>query len=282
MKVGLAQIAPNSDDPVATLEGHLAALEQARAAGAELVVFPELSLSGYLVDEPRAWADEFLDASIEALRAAAGGATVLAGAPWPHAGGGATNAVVAISSEGVIARQDKIHLTNYGGYTEGRRFTPADRFAVASIAGRRVAILICADAWYPALGYAARHEGAELFIHPSASAVSGVSESFASDGAWTTINRAQALYHTRPVVFVNYAGGDRDTSFWGGSCVVAPTGTELAQLGDAPELRVVSIEDADTLAARELLRMSEDEDTRLSFATLSRVAEARSSEEAGQ
>lgn len=267
MNVALAQIHSSTDDPAGNLERHLEAIERARAAGAELVVFAELSLSGYLVDDPRAWVDELLEPSVEAVRAAAGAMTVVVGTPWPHASGRATNASVAITSEGVVGRQEKIYLQEYGGYTEGRRFARGERLQAMSIGGRRVAILICADAWYPVLGYAARQAGAELFLHPSASPVSGVSEEFASDVAWKTINRAQALYHASPVVFVNHTGVDRATRFWGGSSVVGPTGTELAQLDDAPQVHVVGIDHADTLTARTLLPMADDDDTDLAIAT---------------
>jgi predicted amidohydrolase len=271
MNIALAQINPSSDDWSRNLEQHRDALAVAEAASAEVVVFPELSLSGYLVDDPAAWAASHLEAAIDGIRQAVGTMTAVVGAPWPLDSGRATNSALVITAEGVRERQAKIYLPDYGVYTEGRRFARGEQVAAFALRGEPAAILICEDAWHPALGYSARVAGARIMLHPAASPQSGVSAQFSSEHAWRTINRAQALYHGCHVLFVNHAGADRDTTFWGGSGLIGPDGVDIATLGTGPEVRVVDVDAAFTSSTRALLRMAEDEDPALALAELGRA-----------
>ena len=266
----------SSADSDRNLETHLTAIVSARHLGADVVVFPELSLSGYLVEDPAAWASEHLEDALAALQSAAGDLVVLVGAPWPTTRGNAANACLALDAEGVVHVQEKIYLPDYGVYTEGRRFAAGTSVGSFTIGGRKAGMLICEDVWHPALGYVLRVHGAELIFHPAASPRSGIGSSFSSERGWQTVNRAQALYAGAFVVFVNQVGFDGPTEFWGGSGVIGPDGNDVMTLGGAPETAVFDLDSAVTDATRDILRMATDEDPEFACTALRTAIDSRS------
>src|SRR4051794_29186449 len=123
MRLALAQIASRSGTPHENLAAHLIAIDAARRERAGVILFPELSLSGYHVEHPAAAADAAPRQLGQIAAHLAGGEIAIVGAPWRRAGGVA-NSMVVVTHEGVSHRQDKVHLPGYGSFTEARRFAP--------------------------------------------------------------------------------------------------------------------------------------------------------------
>src|SRR5215831_10228378 len=113
LRVGLAQVKASTDEPERNLETHVEMLRRAREQNVDLVVFPELSLSGYLVDDPGAWAERFADSFSEAVRAQLGRETAIVGTPRQAEPGGATNCALVVCASGVSGQQDKLYLPDY-------------------------------------------------------------------------------------------------------------------------------------------------------------------------
>ena len=154
MRIALGQI----NTTVGDLEGNagliLAMAQRAAAGGAEIVVFPELSLTGYpprdLVEKP-----SFLDRTqqhLERLAAATAGLDLTlicgyVGRANGSTGKRATNSAAAIRKGQVLFRQNKMLLPTYDVFDEGRYFVPADQELLWKFGDRKIALTICEDAW---------------------------------------------------------------------------------------------------------------------------------------
>jgi N-carbamoylputrescine amidase len=241
LRVGLAQIQVTTDEPERNLQTHLQILGRAREEGVDLVVFPELSLSGYLIEDPARWSEQFEESFTAAVKAEVGALTAVVGMPRRACGGGATNSAVVLDRSGIIARQDKLYLPSYGGYDEGDRFVAGSDLQLFGLKGFALAILMCEDAWHGSLAYLARLRGADVILHPAASARSAIGATFDSEDGWHTICRSEAIYYGTYIVFVNQAGVDRSSQFWGGSRVIAPAGDVAAHVSEGDELLVVEL-----------------------------------------
>jgi predicted amidohydrolase len=211
---------------------------------------------------------------VAALTDAASSAAIVVGAPVAKPTGGATNAALVITSEGVIHRQDKIYLPNYNRYDEGDRFEEGSTLNLVDIAGFSIGIIICEDAWHPSLAFLARLKGADVLIHPAASAEGAIGDGFSSAEGWATINRAEALYHAVYVVFANMAGADGIGHFWGGSTIFSPLGGVLVRAEGDPTLISSQFSGDELCRARQTLPMTDLEDIGLAARLLDEVREA--------
>lgn len=203
---------------VATNVGRAAELRAAaQAASTDLVVFPELTLTGHC---PGRRDDLAMAAIDERLGHVAGTASAVIGfaeRPW-H------NAAAWWDGGRLCHVQRKLYLPRYGPWQEGH-FQAGDRLDVVEGVG----ILICNDAWHPALVELAVRRGAEVLVVPANSARSSLVDNPAT---WRDITRFYARLLQVWVVFVNRVGEDGDFSFWGGSHVVDFDGRVVAE---APE-----------------------------------------------
>ena len=280
MRVAVGQLNVGSDDrdAPANLERHLEAVAAARETNAELVVFPELSLSGYHVADPTCWSKRHLDVAVAALTDAAGGATIVAGAPVAQTDGGARNSALVITAAGIVHQQDKIYLPNYNRYTEGDRFEAGKTLDLFDVAGFRIGIIICEDSWHPSLAYFARLKGADVLLHPAASAEGAIGDDFSSAEGWATITRAEALYHAVYVIFANLAGSDGHGVFWGGSKIFSPTGSTSVSASTDPALVSTELDGVELDRARQTLPMTDLEDLALAGNLFAEAREARKKE----
>jgi predicted amidohydrolase len=227
--IGLAQIATCPAQLRHNLERHLEMVERARRQGVQLLVFPELSLSGYLlahgVLELAMRPD---DARLEPLRAASRSLAILVGLPLREATGGISNAAVLLEDGEVRGIHRKLYLPTYGMFDEGRYFIPGPRLAPLETSFGRLGVLICEDAWHMSSAVLLARAGAEaLFI-----VAGGPSELDGGDGPagarrWHWIVGATAITTVCPVFFANRCGWEEGVLFGGSSWAVDGRGHDL-------------------------------------------------------
>lgn len=196
------------------------------AAGARLLVLPELFLSGYRLDEGmKASAQPLEGGSVAALRriAAAHGVALIVGLPEQE-GDLLFNTAIAIDASGQLAgAYRKMHLF---GPDEARWFTPGTEPCVVEIDGLRIGLAICYDIEFPEMARALVQAGAQMICVPTANMHPYVSVP-------TTLVRARTLENGVPVIYANLCGSCGPLAFTGDSCIVAYDGIDRARAGTA-------------------------------------------------
>jgi predicted amidohydrolase len=230
LRVGLSQLAPRLgalDDNVAL---HLDWIGRARGEGAELLVFPELGLTGYLLQDLNAEvALRRDDERLQALADAGRGMSVVLG--FVERSDDEQLFIAAALLEGGAVRQvyRKAYLPSYGLFDERRFFGAGDQLrAVDSELGVRLGICICEDFWHLPTPYLLALDGAQVLINISSSPgrdIAAVEEGgLGTANSWRTLMQAYAQLTTSFVVFVNRVGVEESVTFWGGSQVIDPQG----------------------------------------------------------
>lgn len=256
VRIALAQCAPRLGAFGKNLAMHLETIERARSGGARLVVFPELSLTGYyLKDLAHDVACSADDERLRPLADASGGIDVLAGFAERTADG-RVHIASGYWSDGRIRHvHRKVYLPTYGIFDDGRYFARGERFdTFPSVAGQ-AGIAICEDIWHMSTPYLYAVRGANVIFYPSASPGRGVAEGgdLGTAESCRLLDQFYAQYLTVYVVFVNRVGHEDGVGFWGGSEVLAPDGTVIARAPEFEEhLLFAEIDPA--LAARERAR----------------------------
>jgi predicted amidohydrolase len=249
LRVGLAQIDSKLGDLDTNLERAGAAIAEARAGGADLVVLPELSLSGYAIgssdSEVALHAD---DPALGELAGAVGDGAVTIGFPELSQGGRVYNSAAYFEAGALVHVHRKLYLPTYAGFEERKHFSVGNAMRAFDAGVGRMALLICNDAWQPAMAFVAAQDGAEWMIMPTASAHSDLYELDVRE-YWRDITTLYARLFECYVVFVNRVGEECGLRFWGGSRVVDPLGRVVAEAPE-DEAAVVVSGDLDPGAAR--------------------------------
>lgn len=271
-----AQIEARPGDIPANLALHLAAISEARAVGIDLLVFPELSLTDYLLTPDLALlARSAAAAELTELAAAARSMTVSVGF-IEEAEGRFHNAQALLGDGRVLQVHRKANLPTYGRLQEGLHYAPGRRVETVALGESwTAATLICADAWNPALPWLAALGGATLLIVPIASSRDAVGDDFDNPGGWSINLRHTALTYGLPIVMANHCGSRGDLRFWGGSCILDASGRELAKADGGPGLVVAQIDPEDGRRARERLPTVRDADPELVQSELARWLQKR-------
>jgi NAD+ synthase len=227
-KLALAQLNPTVGDIKGNAELVRSARRQAAEAGADLVAFSELVVTGYppedLVLRPSVL--EATRLAIEALAAetADGGPALLVTAPL-KTDDGVHNGVFLLDRGAIQAIRTKHELPNYGVFDEKRVFTPGPLPAPIDFRGHRLGVPICEDVWFPAVAKALAHAGAEILIVPNGSPfeLGKVTERF-------DLARARTRETGLPLVYLNQVGGQDELVFDGGSFAVVAKGEPVIAL----------------------------------------------------
>jgi predicted amidohydrolase len=230
MRVALAQMDSVLGDTEENLRRAKEVVAQAKDRGADLTVFPELSLSGYALGE--LGDDVPIEAHSEpitSLAEAAGEMAVVVG--FCEEGQRFQTYNSAAYLEGGVLRHlhRKLYLPNYRIYEERKHYNPGQNMRAFDTNFGRMAMLICNDAWQTFLPFIAVQDGAQVLIIPAASGPYPHPELLDTRGYWRGITRFYARMLESYVIFVNRVGKLDDLIFWGYSHVVDPWGTVVAE-----------------------------------------------------
>jgi predicted amidohydrolase len=282
LRIALAQIAPRLGDIDANLERHRAVLEEARSRDADLVVFPELGLTGYLLQDLAAEvAMPRDDPRLAALAAEATGLTAVVGFVEESSDHRLFIAGAVLEDGRVRHVHRKVFLPTYGLFDERRFFAAGSEVrGVDSAIGARIGVAVCEDFWHLAVPELLALDGAELLVNISSSPgrdVAAVNEvGLGTATSWRTIMRTYAQLTTSFVVFCNRVGVEESITFWGGSEVIAPTGDALfsAPLHDEG-VYVVDVDLEDVRRERIALPLLRDEQPETVLRQLERIVRER-------
>jgi NAD+ synthase (glutamine-hydrolysing) len=221
LRVALAQINPTVGD-LAGNAGLIAdSVKSAQAQGANLIVFPEMIVTGYPVED-LALRPSFQAASIRAVQEIAASISGDIVAVVGYLDQGPKNAVAVIHDGKIKAVYVKRHLPNYGVFDEFRNFVPGDQSLVVRIHGVDVAVAICEDIWHSLDSIAARTPG--LLVVPNGSPFERN-----KDDVRLALVQKRAKEIGAPVAYVNMTGGQDDLVFDGDTIVVSKDGAVLAR-----------------------------------------------------
>jgi predicted amidohydrolase len=238
MRITLAQVDADLGDIDANVERASRVIGEAVEQSSDLIVFPELHLTGYSIGEVDA--DLSLqpdDPRIEKLARAAAPAGLLIGFVESGGAGPHTYNSTAFYQRGQLQHvHRKLYLPAYAPFEERNHFTPGPSLRAFPVdPGTRMAVLLCNDAWQPHLAFLAVQDGARVLLVPAASAQSSFPEHYDSHEYWHDITHFYGRMYQVYVVFVNRAGAEGRLHFWGGSHVIDPWGNVVSEAGQQGE-----------------------------------------------
>ena len=282
LTVALAQTAPRLGMFDANLADHLDLIADARTRGAGLVVFPELGLTGYLLQDLAAEvAIRLDDPRLARLAAATDGLSVVVSFVEESADHRLFIAAALLEDGAIVHVHRKLFLPTYGLFDERRFFAAGDLLrATPSRLGVGVGIGVCEDFWHLTVPQLLALDGAQILVNVSSSPGRDLAATnevgLGTATSWRTLMRAYAQLTTSVVIFCNRVGVDESISFWGGSEVIAPNGRALfsAPLFEVG-LFIVEVPLADLRRERLALPLLRDERPELQVRELSRIVAER-------
>ncbi len=279
IKLGLAQLGPKLGDSAANLEKHLALITEAAAQGVKLLLFPELSLTGYYLQDmvyevalhPSAH-DPVFGPLLSASRDHDIDLTV--GFVEEDRRHRFCISQAYLSGGTVVHIHRKVYLPTYGMFDEGRYFAWGDSVRAFETRFGRFGMLICEDFWHASPPYLLWMDGADVLLLHSSSPGRGLDEHDRLDTArWVElVNQAYAGLFTNFVIHCNRIGFEDGLSFWGGSSVADPNGAFLLHGPYFEEALLVTTIDLNQLhRTRSRLPLLRDERTGLMNRELARI-----------
>lgn len=282
LRIALAQLAPRLGLVDENLRRHHELLRQARDGGAGLCVFPELGLTGYVLQDLNAEvAMRADDPRLLKLAAETAGMSAVVGFV-EESDDHRLFIAAALLEDGALRHvHRKVFLPTYGLFDERRFFAAGDVLrAVPSRLGLGIGIAVCEDFWHLPVPQLLALDGAQLLINVSSSPGRDLAATnevgLGTATSWRQLMRTYAQLTTSFAVFCNRVGVDESFSFWGGSEVIGPSGATLlsAPLYDEG-LFTVDIATADVRRERIALPLLRDERPELEVRELSRIVAER-------
>ena len=287
VRIALAQLAPWLGEVDANLELAADWTRRAAADGADLVVFPELALTGYmlrdLVPEVALRAD---DPRLTELARVAPGVTLAVGFVEETDAYRFANSVSLLRDGTLLGVHRKLYLPTYGLFDEGRFTRPGDRIRTFDAGAElgSVGLAVCEDFWHPLVPMLLALDGASLLVCVAAGPARAPSSAAgtAAMAAWGKLLATHAMANAAAVAFCNRVGNEEGLTFWGGSRLIGPDGELLAEAPPYQETLLIGDLDASAIAAGRRRRPPADEDLALTLRELDRIIAARAGMPAGR
>ncbi|TAJ17581.1 MAG: carbon-nitrogen hydrolase [Planctomycetota bacterium] len=263
-KVVLVQNNPALGHVRSNLEQHVASVEAAIRAGADLVVFPELSLTGYFLKDQTYELGLEPDAPLLApLLELSKKISISFGMVERSREQRLYNAHVFLEQGRVLSVHRKVHLVTYGMFDESRDFAAGDRFQFVESRLGRFGFLVCEDMWHLGGTYLHFMNDVDALIVASASPGRGADasgESLASVRIWQTLLGAVSLFTQTFVLYANRVGWEDGISFSGQTCAFDPFGRRIGMLeGFDPGELAVHMRSSELQRARVTTPLRRDE-----------------------
>ena len=281
IRLAIAQIDTVLGDVEANLKKHLARIDEAVHAKADLVVFPELSLTGYALQDLTAAVarrPEADDPIFQSLLQASQRIDLLVGFVEADERHRIFNSAAYLSQGEILSVHRKVYLPTYGLFDESRFFAWGDSIRAFDTRFGRLGVLICEDFWHASPPYLLWLDGADLLLFISASPGRGLDTGKALESArWVEhVAQAYASLFTTFVTNVGRVGFEDGLGFWGGSVVFDPHG-ELVARGPYHEesLLIAELDLHQLHRARTRLPLLRDERTELVQRELIRIRHSR-------
>ncbi|MCI0708293.1 MAG: carbon-nitrogen hydrolase [Ignavibacteriae bacterium] len=232
-KVAIAQVDSRVGDVEHNLHHHIEYVERARELNAKLILFPELSLTGYTLRD-LAW-EMALDAqsapALKKLRDASASISIIAGFAESAPDHGIYNSALFLEAGEIRHIHRKIYPPTYGMFEEGRYFSPGKEIRAFDSKLGRLGMLVCEDSWHMSLPYLLAVDGANILCCLTASPTRIASDNKELDNA--TVNHEHLRVYARLlssyVLFSNRVGFEDGVNFWGGSIAFDPSGNVVKQ-----------------------------------------------------
>ena len=251
-RIALAQMAPRLGDVDANLELVRGWLRRGATEGAQLVAFPELALTGYLlsdlVPEVAMRAD---DARLAEVSREAGGVLLAIGFVEETDAHRFCNSAALLRDGELIGVHRKVYLPTYGMFDEGRFTRAGDRIRTHPVGEPlgRIGLSVCEDFWHASLPMLQALDGASLLVNLAAgpARAPGSAAGLAAIAGWHKMQDTYALLGTVAVAFCNRVGNEEGLTFWGGSRLLGADGSTIAEGPLYDEALVVGSVDSDDL-----------------------------------
>ena len=233
LNLALAQIATKLGNVESNLEKHLDYIQQAKAQNADLVLFPELSLTGYVLQDLASTVahrptDD--DPIFRPLLEASKKLDLVIGFVDEDSRHRYFIASAYLSGGRVLHVHHKVYLPTYALFDEGRFFSPGESIRAFDTRFGRFGLLICEDFWHASPPYLLWLDGADLLLFSSASPGRGLNKHDKLESAWwvENVNQSYANLFTSFVAHSNRVGFEDGLTFWGGATVFDPSGERIA------------------------------------------------------
>ena len=278
IRVAIAQINPRLGDLQANLALYEEKIRQGIKERADLLIFPELSLTGYyLRDMVPSVALSANSAEMNKLKQLSRKLAFVAGLVEESADHRFFNSAVYFEDGEVRHVHRKVYLPTYGMFDEQRYFARGDRIRAFESKFGRMALLICEDLWHPSTIYLAALDGALVVICPSSSPLRGIVDAQSQDDNaryWEMINRVNAETFSLFMIYGNRVGFEDGVGFWGGSEIVDPFGQRIAKAKYYEEAFLVGDVTLESVRRkRTMAPLLRDEDLDLTINELMRIRE---------
>lgn len=275
--VALAQINTCLGNLDANLDKHISLIKEAEGSGADLILFPELSLTGYALQDltPEvARIPSKDDRSFKPLLDASKNIDILFGFVEADQRQRFYISAAYLSAGKILHVHRKVYLPTYGLFDEGRFFAWGDQIQAFNSRFGRMGVLICEDFWHASPPYLLWLDGADLLLFISASPGRGLTSNPKLESAYWVeqINQAYASLFTTFVLHTNRVGFEDGLHFWGGGTIFSPSGNLLAQGPYHEEaLTYCELDRAQIHRTRARMPLLRDERTALVQRELSRI-----------
>lgn len=273
LRLALHQFAPGLRAPVENLATIMAA-----GADADLLLTPELSLTGYDVgDAVHRLAVPLTIGAPLPYGIPESGAALVVGLIEQGTDGVPYNTAAVLDEGRLRFRHRKLYLPTYGMFDEARYFGRGTELNTFELHGWRFGLLVCEDFWHPGLVYALAASGIDALLVAAAAPGRGVIEAagggarFASTAVWERIARTTAQLYGMYVALANRTGVEGAVTFAGGSLIVGPDGEVIACADHEPTLLSATLEPAQLRAARQPYAHARDDDPRIVQRALARI-----------
>lgn len=225
MKITLAQTSPKLNRT--NLEDVVSIINSVKATS-DLIVFPELSLSGYMLQD-KLYEDAWNEDELDVLKELSNDIDIAVGAAMKD-GKVFRNTALYFSKGKLLSTHIKVHLPNYGMFEEARYFEGGDKFEAFEVNGKKISMLVCEDVWHENVHKEIIKLNPDYIITLVASPARGFHDNGLSiEDRWYEIIHTLSKEANAKLIFVNRVGFEDGLGFWGGSCVV-DKGNTVAKL----------------------------------------------------